>query len=147
MRRAAAALLLMLAAPAAARDIAVSWQGSYVCGQGTTALTLTIATNDKSRIAALFHFGPTPENQSVPTGCFEMAGRFDPVTGRLQLEPAFWITQPTGYVMVGLAGEIQGDALSGRVDGLGCTAFRLVRRQVPDAVAACRSLRSEAGPR
>lgn len=147
MRRAAAALLLVLATPAAAQGIAGSWQGTYVCRQGTSALTLTIATNDKARIAALFQFGPTADNPGVPQGCFEMAGRFEPATGTLQLEPAFWIVQPPGYLMVGVDGALRGDTLTGRIEGPGCTEFRLVRRAVPDAIAACRGLRAEAPSR
>ena len=144
MRRRAAALLLCLAAaPAAAQEIAGSWRGTYTCGQGNTALTLTIAALDKERVSALFHFEAAPDNPGVPSGCFEMSGRFDARTGRLALAPGFWIARPQGYEMVGLEGQLGADgmAMSGRVDHPTCTSFQLVRRVIPNAIAACRGIR------
>ena len=146
MRRAAALLLCLAAAPAAAQGIGGTWRGTYNCGQGNTALTLTIAPAGKERVNALFHFEPAFDNPGVPAGCFEMTGRFEALSGRLTLDPSFWIARPDDYVMVGLRGEMRGDATPGQVEGPGCTEFRLARRSIPRAIAACRSLRRDAPP-
>ena len=143
MHRAAALLFSLAAAPVAAQGIGGTWRGLYQCGQGSTALTLTIAPAGKERVNALFHFEAAPDNPAVPAGCFEMTGRFEALSGRLTLDPSFWIARPADYVMVGLRGEMRGDTIAGQVEGPGCTEFRLARRSIPSAIAACRSLRRD----
>jgi len=139
---AAAALLGLLGAPAAAQDAAGgTWRGEYVCGQGNTALALTIEPRKDGTLAALFHFAAAPDNPGVPAGCFEMAGRYEPATGRVDLRPLRWLRRPADYVMVGLDGQLSPDAaaIEGLVRGPGCTGFRVARAPGPGAAEACRS--------
>lgn len=149
MTRRAALLLLLLAVPAVAQEgVGGTWQGTYTCNQGNTALTLTISPVDKERVSALFAFEAAPDNPGVPSGCFEMTGRFDARSGSLHLEPSHWVRRPGGYIMVGLDGQVRGNGsqLAGTVDGPGCTTFRLARRSLPNAIAACRNPGAAASP-
>lgn len=131
-----------LAAPAAAQDVPVgTWRGGYVCAQGHTALALTIEPRKDGSLGALFHFEAAPGHPDVPSGCFEMVGRFDAATGRLRLAPARWLHRPADYVMVGLDGRISADRsrIEGRVEGPRCAGFAAERAPGPPAAAeACR---------
>lgn len=67
-------------ASAPARSVLGPWVGTYVCSQGLTGLTLSIAeaTPTPTQARALFHFYADPSNPRVPTGCFTMTGQYDP---------------------------------------------------------------------
>jgi len=137
--RALVAALLLLAAPAAAQEeLRGTWRGGYICGQGHTALALTITPRKDGTLSALFHFQAAANNPGVPSGCFEMEGRFDPATGRVQLNQTRWILRPQDYVMVDLDGVLSGDRLEGEVAGPWCTLFALQRQPGPPAAEACR---------
>ena len=120
------------AEPALAK-IQGSWSGEYVCNQGRTGLTLTIGRSDGDEVRALFHFYEAPGNAGVPSGCFEMAGRYDPSSGDLKLKGGRWLLRPPGYAAVDFAGNVDPDGtrFDGRVIGFNCTTFRLSRRQSP----------------
>jgi hypothetical protein len=107
------------------------WDGTYVCNQGTTDLTLTIKAADAKSVTANFAFSGGPQNPSVPSGEFTMAGRPEPA-GHLTLSAVSWTKQPAGYVMVGLEGRYDPVTREyrGRVLGPGCTEFRLHRDAV-----------------
>jgi len=102
------------------------WRGRYTCGQGLTDLTLVIRAVRGSRVTALFDFD---WRRGGIRGSFEMRGVLSPTTCRLQLLPARWIEQPSGWVMVALDGTLtkHSTIYSGRVDpnapGAPCTTF------------------------
>jgi hypothetical protein len=137
-----AVLPVFLALPAAAQpELRGTWRGAYHCNQGNTALALSIEPRKDGTLSALFHFEAASDNPGVPTGCFEMEGRFDAASGRAELRPLRWVLRPPGYLMVGLEGvlSVEGARLEGRVAGPGCTSFRLERAPGPPAAEACRS--------
>lgn len=105
------------------------WNGTYMCGQGATALTLTLApATTESGFQAVFSFGSTPGN-AVPTGSFLMSGSL--INGVLQLNPLRWVHQPPGYGMVALSAEVTGakpGALVGQVQSPACTTFSVTRQ-------------------
>jgi len=109
------------------------WNGRYECAQGITGLALTLDLEPGGRATAVFDFGPVPENPAIPSGRYLMAGTFfQGVDGtQLTLVPDRWITQPPGYIMVGLAASIDPSArmMSGRVEHPSCTVLSLVRVQ------------------
>lgn len=141
-------LSLALAPSARAeRTAAGVWVGQYVCGQGTTALTLSIAA---ARPRALFHFYPAPSNNTVPEGCFEMESSYDVDTGRIALTAGAWISRPDGYVTVDLEGQVSADGgtMTGKVIGPYCQTFALRRVAVssPRAPGTCQPLGMVSAP-
>lgn len=140
----AACALGLAALPAAAEDqrtVLGEWTGTYVCAQGLTGLTLTIADATPTSARALFHFYADPRNPRVPTGCFTMSGAYDPETGRLQLKGEDWLRRPGGYVLVNFDGEIdaEGRHFTGVVTRRGCGTFELARAPSPaPETAQCR---------
>lgn len=128
-----------MAGPAAAQSrrdagpLVGTWSGEYVCNQGLTGVTLTVTRGEPRDVRALFHFYEAPGNPGVPTGCFEMAGSYDPGSGELRLEGGRWLLRPATYVAVDFNGRL--DPVTGRfegqVDGPGCSSFRLARRRSP----------------
>ena len=86
------------------------WEGRFVCGQRTTGLTLTIS--DVKEITARRHFYALPENPGVPSGNYELSGRFGPVLGRVDLRPSKWANRLTGYNIVALQGALKEDRQS-----------------------------------
>ena len=135
--------LIFTPALAFAQAPAAIWSGSYDCAQGETALTLTVRPAGKDgQVTALFRFGGTPANPSVPDGCFLMYGTWR--GNHLSLQAGAWLLQPGGYVTVDLDGTASPDKrrLSGQVDGPGCTTFRLVQVPRDDGPARCSQLLS-----
>jgi hypothetical protein len=103
------------------------WSGHYACAQGVTGLTLSVTAGSGSRVHALFHFYADASNPTVPEGCFEMDGTFDPATHHMELRAGSWLLRPYGYVTVDLSGQLSsGDAImGGKVIGPFCTWFQL----------------------
>jgi hypothetical protein len=117
--------------PAATQEAAATFLGTYTCVQGPTAAKLRIVdARDDQRLEAIFAFGPTPGNPSVPTGSFLMEGRLDRGGRAILLQPTLWLQQPRGFNMIGLIGQID-DAfrtIEGTVlHGTACTTFSLHR--------------------
>ena len=83
-----------------------AWSGEYICNQGLTGMTLLI-TRVEPDIRAVFAFYELAENPGVPDGCFEMAGSFDPSTGRLDFAAGRWIHRPEQYFTVDLEGRAE----------------------------------------
>jgi hypothetical protein len=106
------------------------WSGRYECAQGVTALVLTLDVDSLGQAQAVFDFGATPENPTVPTGRYLLLGNVR-TDGAITLVPDRWIMQPPGYVMVGLTGTIEASARSmrGRIENTSCTVFALDRVQ------------------
>ncbi|MEL1263624.1 OmpA family protein [Pseudoxanthomonas putridarboris] len=117
------------------RSVLGEWVGTYVCAQGLTGLTLSIAEATPTQARALFHFYADPRNPKVPTGCFTMTGDYDPATGRLRLKGGDWLLHPSGYRVVSFDGlvDAEGRRFSGKVGGGGggCKDFDLGRRPSP----------------
>ena len=110
------------------RDVTGQWKGTYTCAQGLTGFNLDISDEGGAAVSAVFTFGPVESNPGVPNGSYSMTGRRD--ARSLTLTPSAWITQPPGYVMVGLVADLPGedpDVLSGTVTNSSCTTFRLTR--------------------
>lgn len=117
------------------------WEGTYTCAQGLTGITLTISQASPDRAQALFHFYADPRNPRVPTGCFSMAGSYQPDRNELRLVGKDWIMRPSGYVTVDFDGTIDalGSRFTGTVKGSGCTTFDLTRSlEAPDPSGPCR---------
>ncbi len=120
--------------PAAPLPAHTLWSGRYECAQGVTGLTLTLDVEPDGRAGAVFDFGPTPQNPTLPTGRYLVVGRAD-LAGDggtlLTLAPDRWIAQPPGYVMVGLGAAIDpaGRSMQGHVDHPSCGALALTRVQ------------------
>jgi hypothetical protein len=104
------------------------WYGTYVCAQGTTRLKLIVASVESTHVNAVFDFVHEP---SGARGKFSMRGTYDPQHRRVLLEANEddWIVQPSGYVTVGLQGDVSpdGERIAGAVLGPGCERFTLHR--------------------
>ena len=149
----AAVLMLLLGAGAAvqagaqpapsppSRSVLGPWVGTYVCAQGLTGLTLSIAEATPTQARALFHFYADPRNPRVPTGGFTMTGTYDPASGRLQLKGGDWLLKPGGYRVVHFDGHVdaEGRRFTGQVSGApACKQFDLARAATPATPpAAC----------
>jgi hypothetical protein len=74
------------------------------------------------QITARFRFYALSENPGVPSGEYELSGRFDPVLGLVDLKPSKWIDRPDNYNMVALRGVLEedGQTLKGAMDAEGC---------------------------
>ena len=65
-----------------------------------------------------------------------LRGTVDVSSGRLDLQPLSWLSQPPRYVMVGLSGTSSdgGNTFDGKVlNGFGCTTFSISRISPPSA--------------
>ena len=101
------------------------WEGTYRCSQGETAVMLTLDANKDGSLEAVFEFGPTPENPTVPTGSYKLRGivragkegSFD-----IALDPFEWLDQPDGYIMVSMSATSsrKWQRLVGRIDHPSC---------------------------
>ncbi len=144
--------LLLLASEAHAQTgVAGTWQGSYVCAQGETALTLTLRDTGAATVRGIFTFSATETNPLVPDGCFEMAGVY--AAPRLKLFAGRWLLRPSGYVSVDLAGTMtpDGASLDGAIIGPLCTSFTLRRvdqaaRRIPPACRSAGDIVATVGP-
>lgn len=79
------------------------WEGTYMCGQGETGLTLTVVANADHTLGGTFRFYPIPANPHIPEGEYEVQGI---VTGgdSLSLQGKSWIRRPKDYEMVSVVG-------------------------------------------
>lgn len=96
--------------------------GQYLCAQGWTALTLDV-TASGGAVQAVFDFHHAPTGVR---GRYSMRGQLRP-GGELELAPVAWITQPRGYVMVGMRGRVGADGtFRGVILNPSCGAFYVV---------------------
>ncbi len=113
----------------AAPDAAVAgvWTGTYTCNQGLSGVRLTIAASGAGAVHALASFYPVAGNPDTASGSYEMSGSYSADAG-LILTPAYWISEPPGYVMVSLsAPSPRGNSMQGTVEGPNCTTFSVTR--------------------
>lgn len=114
--------------------IVSEYRGNYICAQGMTSLTIQFLRPEAGfQAAAIFTFGPSDDNPSVPFGAFLLKGTVDLNGGRLELQPLSWLSQPPGYVMVGLSGTSNdgGKTFEGTINGFRCTEFSISRVSLP----------------
>ncbi|KRE16029.1 hypothetical protein ASE66_09655 [Bosea sp. Root483D1] len=144
----ALALMAMLAPSVRAQDASAAltgnWQGTYVCAQGKTGLTLTIDPQDGREFSGVFQFYAVRENITVPDGCFTVSGRIRS-GGAVDIIGSTWIKRPAGYITVDLHGRVGqgGTNMSGTVatPGYGnlCSRFELTRTATkPSVEETCR---------
>jgi hypothetical protein len=100
------------------------WIGRYVCAQGSTDLDLHIDRVAGDSIEATFEFSHGPSGAG---GAYRMRGTITP-SGQVTLVPGPWIERPSGYVSVGMHGDVQGARFFGRMDHASCSTFDLRRR-------------------
>lgn len=133
-----------VAGSACADTLTGLWRGEYTCGQGLTAMALSLREDACGNVHAVMTFSEHPKNPGVPTGCFTLAGRYNARSGALTLKQQKWIKQPDPYwYMIDLSGKVSADGASyaGNVgfpqDGL-CTTFSVKRisRALPPAPRA-----------
>jgi hypothetical protein len=119
-------------------EVGDRFTGHYTCNQGKTDLVLiveeVIKNDDEAAEVVVvfeFHFDgngnpgfPKSEGASRLRGTYETKGR------RLRLEGQEWITQPPGYQLVNLVGNIgKNGSYTGTVEGLNCTTFVAARER------------------
>ena len=111
----------------AAAAVAGVWTGTYTCNQGLTGVRLTITPSGGGALHALVSFYPVVSNPGTASGSYEMSGSYSADSG-LILTPAYWISEPPGYVMVSLsAPPPTGATMQGTVEGPNCTTFSVTR--------------------
>jgi hypothetical protein len=107
--------------------VAGLWTGTYTCNQGLTGVRLTITASGGNAVHAVAEFYAVAGNPGTATGSYEMSGSYTADSG-LVLTPAYWISEPPGYVMVSLsAPPPNGNSMQGTVEGPNCTTFSLTR--------------------
>jgi predicted aspartyl protease len=111
--------------------VLAEYSGQYTCVQGTTTLQLRVFGDlSEQTHRAIFQFGPTLSNPTIPSGSFVLEGTFQTEGGVIDLHPIKWVTQPYGYTMVGLTGRSNdgGNTFLGSVvNGTGCSNFAIHR--------------------
>jgi len=119
-----------------------NWQGSYICGQGVTGLTLTINKQSGATFSGTFHFFPLAKNANAKEGCFEVTGHFVSAN-RVFVGGSTWISRPENYVTVDLDGQVgpDGHTIKGKVKlpehlGALCTTFELALDAGPPVTPA-----------
>lgn len=106
------------------------WEGTYVCAQGLSSMTLTIDVDAMGAAMVRYDFGPVPSNPVVPQGAFILRGALRRVDAGFlgELEPTEWIDHPDGYLMLPLSLETDDDLhLRGRIHHDSCHDFRATR--------------------
>jgi hypothetical protein len=113
------------AQPADATGLSGEWSGTYVCSQGSTGLVLALQGNAHGIVRGTFTFSPTPQNPDVLAGSYPVLGR---LTGTaLVLRPVDVLAMPGSYVPVGIQATVQGNRITGWIEGPGCGALALER--------------------
>ena len=105
------------------------WTGTYTCNQGLTGVRLTITASGRDALRAVALFYPVAGNPGTASGSYEMSGSYSAGAG-LILTPAYWISEPPGYVMVSIsAPPPSASSMQGTVEGPNCTTFSVTRRR------------------
>lgn len=107
------------------------WEGTYVCNQGLSSVTLTLESDRFGNATARYDFGPVPTNPTVPTGAYALSGTLRVQEGggfTGELEAIEWIHQPANYFMVPLAIETgDGKTMTGTIRHPSCRDFQTRR--------------------
>ena len=102
------------------------WVGGYTCMQGYTGGTLRITKLDGENFTGTFKFYPTPKNQSVPSGRYEIYGQYDRASQRILINPGKWLERPPHFFNTIMVGSFDPVArtFSAYFQGInGCTSF------------------------
>jgi serine/threonine-protein kinase len=105
-----------------------TWEGTYVCAQGETGLSLAIQAAPSGALTATFNFYAVPANPGVPSGSYTMTGTYS--SAGVQLTQDQWISQPAGYEMVDISASPPsqaGKVLRGTITSCG-TPFTLTKQ-------------------
>jgi hypothetical protein len=113
--------------PSEAKKLIGNWEGSYVCKQGITGITLRITHLPDGHIGGLFEFYPIEANPNIPKGASEIRVLVGPVHTFIQ--PIRWVKRPRGYQFVNFIGKLneQSSTISGKIDSDGCSEFYVKR--------------------
>jgi hypothetical protein len=123
---------------AAPNGPAGTYTGTYECGHGPIALSLSFTPAPDGGLTALFYFYGLASNPQVPEGCFGMRGSYDPGSTAVVLYAGAWLLRPHNFVSVDLRGQLAGDLLTGVVAHPGCGSFSLrADRHPPPLPSAC----------
>lgn len=125
------------ALPANAQDdpraLSGTWEGTYVCAQGETALRLELRGSRFGVVNGVFRFssvgGAEARNPEIPSGAYPLLGTASGTS--LVLRPVDVRRMPGVYFPVGLLGTVDGRRMEGRIEGAGCTTFAV--RKTADA--------------
>jgi hypothetical protein len=116
--------------PAPGEQGTLVYRGTYVCGQGLTAMTLRIDGIGEEMQSGVMIFEPTLQSRfQFPPGAYTVQGIVDPLHGRLILTPVRWLRQPPGFIFLPMRGfsEDEGETFTGSILGGGCGAFHISR--------------------
>jgi hypothetical protein len=100
------------AAPAdwTSQSVTGTWNGTYVCGQGETGLTVTIAGGPSGQINAVIKFFPISTTKiQISPGSYSATGVIES-NGRFTLKPVAWINQPGNLAMLSYVGKLNEDS-------------------------------------
>ena len=103
------------------------WTGSYICSQGDTGLRLVLRVQGKA-LTGTFSFYPLARNPGVSSGEYTLTGTYSAT--RTDLVPGRWISEPSGYQLVGLTAGPPADngaVLRGRVSNPACSTFSVTK--------------------
>jgi hypothetical protein len=106
------------------------WRGAYVCGQGQTAVDVVLTDMSQSgEITGTFNFGNLPGRHNAKSGSFHMRGYYSVASETLRMQPAGWISRPSGYAAAGFSAspDLHWRRLSGWMELAGCGAISLDR--------------------
>jgi hypothetical protein len=107
---------------ATALDLTGHFEGTYICRQGETAMTLDTLAKDSGNIVALMSFGG---NNGMPKGSYTLVGNWN--GAKFNLKSNEWVDQPAGYIMVDIEGEVNARGVSGNIQSPTCSNFSAVR--------------------
>lgn len=101
--------------------------GRYLCAQGWTDMTLTVADVEGPRVQIRGDFA---HGSTGVRGSYMLRGTCYPHNQRMLLFPQRWVQQPPGYIMVGMSGAVAagGQSFTGRMLNRDCGAFTFTRR-------------------
>lgn len=112
------------------------WAGSFTCAQHARAGTLTITAHREEQIEGMFRFDAAAQNAALPKGAYRVAGRYDPATKRVLLQPGAWIEQSSGFDAAPIIGSFDAAQLTftGIFQGIvDCGKFEAYYVGKPDA--------------
>jgi hypothetical protein len=109
---------------ATAADLTGHFEGSYICGQGETSLTLDLLGKENGVLVALLSFGGA---NNIPKGSYSLVGKW--AGAHFTLKANEWVSQPKGYIMVDVEGDLGAKGVFGNMLTSGCSNFSALRVQ------------------
>jgi hypothetical protein len=109
------------------KDLVGVWKGSYVAGQGETALILTVY-EERGVYMAVFDFYNLPGKSNSGEGKYYMEVSYNQPREKFYLKATEWIERPSGYGFADLDGTINENVFSGFISGSN-NRFRVVRQE------------------